>query len=82
VYLQHLSVGAVQAAHGQAVQPGAGTYFVHALPTQYSPGEQFFPHAPQFVMSAVVSTHAPGAPAPPGQSVSPPEQPVLWADLH
>jgi hypothetical protein len=79
VYRQHRSVGAWQAAHGQVVQPGAGTYFVHTLPAQYSPGEQLFLQAPQFVMSDAVLTHAPGAPCAPAQSVSPVGQPLLEA---
>ena len=49
---------------------------MHAPPTQYSPGEQFLPQAPQLVMSLFVSTHAAGSPVA-GQRVSVPGQVVV-----
>lgn len=69
-----MSVGALHATHGQLLHPGAETYGVHTPVTQYSPGEQFFPHAPQLVMSLLRSTHPAGEPVA-GQRVSVPEQP-------
>ena len=46
---QHVDVAPRQTAHGQVSQPGAVTYGTQVPSPQNSPGEQFFPQAPQFV---------------------------------